>query len=229
MRRARFDNRENGAKPAEGPKDSPDTRDASPALSANGRPGHATAASLFRLLRVRARTAARPNPRGLTRRQLTHLSSWEDLQREIDRSRRYEHLFSIVRLTSRATSGRASARQHGDRRAELEQRALTLGVLLRKIDRVWADGEDIYLLLPEGGRAMAESMLDRISEPLAALMPDWEAAIAAFPDDGLSKRALLGVLGSANVRQAASSTPESTDVPAGPTATSETPAQHATR
>jgi hypothetical protein len=225
--RARFDNRENGAKPAEGPHASPDTRDASPALSANGRQGHAAAVSLLRLLSVRARTAARPNSRDLTRRQLTQLSSWEELQREIDRSRRYEHSFSIVRLTSRATSRRAFDR-HEERRAELEQRALTLGVLLRKLDRVWADGEDIYLLLPEGGRAMAESMLDRISEPLAALMPDCEAAIAAFPDDGLSKGALLAALGSANVRQVAVSAVEGNNVPAGPTATPETSAHHAT-
>jgi hypothetical protein len=226
VRRAWFDKGENGAKPAEGAHASPDTWDASPALSANGRQGHATAASLFHLLSVRARPAARPGPRGLTRRQLIHLSSWEDLQREIDRSRRYEHSFSIVRLASRATTGRASVGQHGERRAELEQRALSLGVLLRKIDRVWVDGEDIYLLLPEGGRAMAESMLDRLSEPLAALMPDCKAAIAAFPDDGLSKGALLAALGTANVRPAAGFTFNG-NVPAGPTATPETP-RHAT-
>ncbi|MGH3029306.1 MAG: hypothetical protein ACRDNE_00790 [Gaiellaceae bacterium] len=158
---------------------------------------------------------------------MIHLSSWEDLQREIDRSRRYEHSFSIVRLTSRAARRRASDRQHGERPAELEQRALTLGVLLRKLDRVWADGEDIYLLLPEGGHAMAESMLDRIDEPLAAVMPDWEAAIATFPDDGMSKGALLAALGSARVRHAASSTVERKEVPAGRTATPEKPAPHA--
>jgi hypothetical protein len=227
VRRARFDKRRNGAQPADGPHASSDASDASQAFSANGRHGHARAASLFRLLGVRARAAARPTPRVLTRRQLIHLSSWEDLQLEIDRSRRYEHSFSIVRLTSRAASRRASDR-HGERRAELEQRALTLAVLLRKLDRVWSDGEDIYLLLPEGGRAMAESMLDRISEPLAALLPDSEAAIATFPDDGLSKGALLAALGSAKAEQAASSTVEANDVPAGLAATPEKPAPHAT-
>lgn len=77
-----------------------------------------------------------------------------------------------------------------------------LGVLLRRLDRVWPDGEDVYLLLPEGGRAMAESMLERIGEQLTLLMPGWEAAIAAFPDDGLSKGALLAALGSASARPA---------------------------
>jgi hypothetical protein len=71
-----------------------------------------------------------------------------------------------------------------------------VGVLLRKLDRVWADGEDIYVLLPEGGRAMAESMLDRIKEPLTVLLPNSVAAIATFPQDGLSIGGLLSALGS---------------------------------
>ena len=70
-----------------------------------------------------------------------------------------------------------------------------VGVLVRKLNRVWADGEDIYVLLPEGGRAMAESMLERISEPLAELVPDSVAAIATFPQDGLSIGGLLAALG----------------------------------
>ena len=126
---------------------------------------------------------------------MVRLSSWEDLQCEIDRSRRYGHSFSLVRLASRT---RIKARFNGageKHRAELERKALMVGVLLRKLDRVWADGEDIYLLLPEGGREMAEAMLDRIGETLAAVVPDADVAIAAFPEDGLSTRALLEALG----------------------------------
>ncbi|HYY76599.1 MAG TPA: hypothetical protein VE644_09810 [Gaiellaceae bacterium] len=161
---------------------------------------------------------------------MLHLSSWEDLQREIDRSRRYGRSFSVVRLTSRATSKPVSGREHEQRRAELEQRALMLSVLLRRLDLVWPDGEDLYVLLPEGGRAMAESMLDRIGEPLSLLIPGWEAAVAAFPDDGVSKGALLAALGSASVRPAAPAAPpvEVNDVPAGLTIPNpENPAPHA--
>jgi hypothetical protein len=200
VRRVRLEKRGNGAAPADEPQAWSNTGYSDEAFAANGRNGHATAPLLLRLLSVRARTTARPSQRALTRRRLLHVSSWEDLQREIDRSRRYGHSFSVVRLTSRATSKPVSDRQHEQRRAELEQRALTLSVLLRRLDLVWPDGEDVYVLLPEGGRAMAESMLDRIGESLTLLMPGWEAAIAAFPDDGVSKGALLAALGSASAR-----------------------------
>ena len=221
-----FEKRGNGAKPADEQQASSNTRYADPAFAANGRNGHATAPLLFRLRSARARTAARPSPPALRRRQLLHLSSWEDLQREIDRSRRYGRSFSVVRLTSRATSKPVSGREHEQRRAELEQRALTLSVLLRRLDRVWPDGEDVYVLLPEGGRAMAESMLERIGEPLTLLMPGWEAAVAAFPDDGLSKGALLAALGSASARPDPPPV-EGHDVPAGLTPAPEDPARRA--
>jgi hypothetical protein len=195
VRRNGFKQRENGAQPANGASALPAIGDPGQELPANGR--HSTAASVRRILRLQARrAAAEPQGRVLTRRQVIRLSSWEDLQRELDRSRRYGHSFSVVRLASR-TRFRARSNGAGEKhRAELERKALMVGVLLRKLDRVWADGEDIYLLLPEGGRAMAESMLDRIREPLAALVPDSEVAIAAFPEDGLSTGALLAALGS---------------------------------
>jgi hypothetical protein len=194
VRRNGFKNRENGAQPAAEANGSPKTEDLGQELRATGQ--HAAAASVLRILRLRARReAVEPGGRVLTRRQVIRLSSWEDLQHEVDRSRRYGHSFSVVRLASR-TRLRARSNGAGEaRRAELERKALMVGVLLRKLDRVWADGEDIYLLLPEGGRAMAESMLDRISEPLGMLVPDSVAAIATFPQDGLSIGGLLAALG----------------------------------
>ena len=194
MRRNGFKHRHNGAQPAAEASASQNGGNPGQELSATGQ--HAPAASVFRILRVRARrVAAEPGGRVLTRRQVIRLSSWEDLQHEIDRSRRYGHSFSVVRLASRT---RLRARSNGAgsrRRAEVERKALMVGVLVRKLDRVWADGEDIYVLLPEGGRAMAESMLERISEPLAELVPDSVAAIATFPQDGLSIGGLLAALG----------------------------------
>ena len=195
VRRNGFKHRENGAQPANGASASPNAEHPVRELPATGQ--HAAAASVRRILRLRARRAAvEPGGRVLTRRQVIRLSSWEDLQREVDRSRRYGHSFSVVRLASRT---RRWARSNGAgeaHRAEFERKALMVGVLLRKLDRVWADGEDIYLLLPEGGRAMAEAMLDRISEPLTLLVPDSVASIATFPQDGLSMGGLLAALGS---------------------------------
>ena len=194
MRRNGFKHRENGAPPADLARVLPNTGDLGQELPATGQ--RAARASVLRIIRLRARReAAEPGGRVLTRRQVIRLSSWEDLQRELDRSRRYGHSFSVVRLASRT---RLKPRSNGagrERRAELERRALMVGVLLRKLDRVWADGEDIYVLLPEGGRAMAESMLDRIREPLTVLVPDSVAAIATFPQDGLSIGGLLAALG----------------------------------
>lgn len=195
MRRNGSKHRDSGAKPAAEAGASSNGGGTAQDPPANGQ--NAVAASVLRILRLRARrAAAEPGGRVLTRRQVIRLSSWEDLQHEVDRSRRYGHSFSVVRL---ASCTRLRARSNGAgkaRRAELEHKALMVGVLVRKLDRVWADGEDIYVLLPEGGRAMAESMLDRIREPLRVLLPDSVAAIATFPQDGLSIGGLLSALGS---------------------------------
>jgi hypothetical protein len=69
-----------------------------------------------------------------------------------------------------------------------------LSSLLRGVDRVWAHGENLYVLLPECDREMAQAMLSRIREPLAELLHGEEVAVARFPEDGVASGALLAAL-----------------------------------
>jgi hypothetical protein len=57
-------------------------------------------------------------------------------------------------------------------------------------DSVWSNKRLLYFLLPEADREDAEGFLARI-EHVTALTAHGDAQIAVFPDDGLTKDALL--------------------------------------
>ncbi|HEY7003671.1 MAG TPA: hypothetical protein VH281_05265 [Gaiellaceae bacterium] len=116
-------------------------------------------------------------------------SGSEELQLELDRSRRFGHRFALIYISSRRgiESGWSSLHDLGH----------AVSSLLRRIDRVWVDGTGVYLLLPECDRTMVEAALDRLREPLSRLVGDSEppaVSSAVFPDDGLTSAALLGAL-----------------------------------
>jgi hypothetical protein len=120
--------------------------------------------------------------------------SFEELGRELDRSRRYGHPLFVARIS--CGGDRASGPERG------QQTALLLGSLLRSVDRAWAEGRDVYLILPECDRASGLAMLARIREPLSQLLSAEEQnsiSFAAWPDDYLTGGALLSAL----VRRAA--------------------------
>jgi hypothetical protein len=107
-------------------------------------------------------------------------SGWEDLHRELARARRHERPLAIVRLP-------------GDGGTEAAARAAAIAPYLRRIDRVWSEHGDVNVLLPETDRAAAERLVGR----LRARQPETfgaQAAIAAFPADGLTSGALLSTL-----------------------------------
>jgi hypothetical protein len=135
-----------------------------------------------------------PFRRGKARRTGSELVSrrWsgtEELQLELDRSRRFGHRFGLIRISSRRgiESGRSSLHDLGH----------AVNSLLRRVDRVWVDGTGVYLLLPECDRTMVEALLDRLREPLSRLVAGSEApavSSAVFPDDGMTSAALLSAL-----------------------------------
>jgi hypothetical protein len=146
---------------------------------------------LFRPLTRRMRSAE-PCSVPLTRDEATAWSSWKDLRRELDRSRRYGRSFAIARLVCPRPAATAAGRLGRGSRAGLEdERVHVLSSLLRGVDRVWAHGENLYVLLPECDRERAEAMLTRIREPLAKLLHGEAVAVACFPKDGVASRALL--------------------------------------
>jgi hypothetical protein len=122
-------------------------------------------------------------------------SSSDELQIELSRSRRYGHRFVLIRIPY---VFRAEARSNGN-----EEVALAISLLVRRVDRVWSDGANVYLLLPECDGAMADAMLDRIRERLAKLISEevrLAISSAVFPDDGFTKRALFGALERRSIR-----------------------------
>jgi len=96
---------------------------------------------------------------------------WDELRREIERSRRYGRSFALVRI------GRISTR--------------TLSGTLRAIDREWAADGATYVLLPEAVRAQAESLVTRLALEAPDVVGGCTVSVAAFPEDGLTSGALL--------------------------------------
>lgn len=106
----------------------------------------------------------------------------EELQVELDRSRRFGHHFALVRISSRR---------------EIRELAYGVSSLLRRVDRVWIDRTGVYVLLPECDRTMVEALFDRLGEPLSRLLGEnnrSEVSSAVFPEDGLTSGALLSAL-----------------------------------
>jgi hypothetical protein len=119
--------------------------------------------------------------------------AWDELRREIARSRRYGHEFVLIRIPHGGSPAPRRSRWSRSRRSRDFARALRS--LVRTLDRVWTSNGSLYLLLPESNRAAGESLLGRLREAAPELLPDYGIRLAAFPADGLTSGALLETLG----------------------------------
>ena len=101
---------------------------------------------------------------------------WDELRRELDRARRFNRSFSVVRI-----DGCEGAPEH-----------VLQGVsqLLRICDRAWASGGEVYVLMPETSPDAAISALARFSTADAR----FEVRAVSFPADGSTSEALLDQL-----------------------------------
>src|SRR3954468_7026829 len=103
---------------------------------------------------------------------------WTEFDRELERTRRTERPCALLWTHSDAASLSAL-----DIAAVIVDR-------LRAVDRVWVEDDQVFVLLPEttvdGARA-ATTRITRSAEPLAGL----SVRKAVFPDDGLTRDALL--------------------------------------
>jgi hypothetical protein len=106
------------------------------------------------------------------------LSGWEAVRRELDRSRRYERPFVLIRIPC-ARDG-----------ATLLE---TLRPFLRNHDLLWASGENVYAMLPEGRRAMGQALIARVRSAQPHLLPA-AARVVAFPEDAVTGGALIALL-----------------------------------
>jgi hypothetical protein len=113
----------------------------------------------------------------------------DELETELTRSRRYERTFALVRIPSRAKTIATPSGSIEFGRA--------ISSLVRSVDKVWSDPEGVYVLLPEGDRAMSEAMLTRLRRPLGELLSAEEQdaiSYVVFPHDGVTRGALLNAL-----------------------------------
>lgn len=118
----------------------------------------------------------------------TAITPTEELRRELARARRYGRTFGLMRLPAKlllADNGQPRRRQrYGLPRHD------GLRTSLRRLDLVWTDGDDAYLLLPEADRERCEALRTRLAEAAAAA--DAPAIrYAVFPGDGLTTEGLL--------------------------------------
>jgi hypothetical protein len=124
--------------------------------------------------------------------------SWDALSRELDRSRRYRHPLTLVRMVGDQSSGHrtltARARREGrpakGRAASAGELVAQLRGLLRSGDCAWSDHGAVYVLLPETNAPGAAAMIARARTRLPALAGATELRYATFPEHGLTAQAL---------------------------------------
>ena len=128
------------------------------------------------------------------------LDPWLVLRSEIDRSRRYGHPLTLIRLSPApvAPGVRAPRRSlwHGRAARWAGPTALVADLRphVRTCDAVWAHGGLVFLLLPETERPAAEILVARLRERGPAPVRDAELRLASFPRDGFTGEALLAGL-----------------------------------
>jgi hypothetical protein len=131
------------------------------------------------------------------------LGAFDDLERELSRSRRFGRPFVLARVP------RPSAADEAD--AWLDRLLTLLNSEVRSVDTVWSDGHDVYLLLPESDRSGGAAALARIREPVSRVLTDEEVdgiRFAVFaPDECPTRQALLSAL-EQRVKDVAAKTPE---------------------
>jgi hypothetical protein len=154
--------------------------------------GHGHRGAVRQLLTSLAKASAHEVPPPASRGSKAAWSEWEDLGRELNRSRRYERCFTLIRIavaaeTDRRKRFRGRSGPNGSLRA--------VASLVRSVDGVWTDETDVYLLLPECDRTTGERTLSRIESSLAGIVPAGSAiTVASFPQDGRTSGALLNAL-----------------------------------
>jgi hypothetical protein len=120
------------------------------------------------------------------------------LNREIERSRRYRHAFTLIRVAPEKASathiraprsrrvGRAGRRRHD----ELDELADELRACLRTGDVAWSEGCALYVLLPETDGTGADAVVERFRRAARAVADDADVRVASFPQQGLTEHAL---------------------------------------
>jgi hypothetical protein len=112
---------------------------------------------------------------------------WTAFRLELDRSRRFEHPFVLLRFADPSTRAESD-------RSESRAPAATVPMMLRGIDRLWSVGGNTYVLLPESRRESAEALIARLRSLTRGDSLLDAVEMAEFPADGLTTSALIANL-----------------------------------
>jgi hypothetical protein len=111
----------------------------------------------------------------------------DPLCREIERSRRYRHAFTLIRV---APESRRVIRPGRRRHEALDELAAGLRACVRTGDVAWSEGSALYVLLPETDAAGADAVVERFRRAARAVAGDADVRVASFPEQGLTDHAL---------------------------------------
>jgi hypothetical protein len=122
----------------------------------------------------------------------------DPLRREIERSRRYRHAFTLIRVAPENASAthvrmprsRRVARPGRRRHDPLDELAAELRACLRTGDVAWSEGSALYVLLPETDTTGADVVVERFRRAARAVAGDADVRVASFPEQGLTDHAL---------------------------------------
>jgi hypothetical protein len=122
----------------------------------------------------------------------------DPLSREIERSRRYRHAFTLIRVAPEKASAthvrvpRSRRVAHPGRRRHdaLDELAAELRACLRTGDMAWLEGSALYVLLPETDMTGADAVVERFRRAAPAVAGDADVRVASFPEQGLTDHAL---------------------------------------
>jgi hypothetical protein len=113
--------------------------------------------------------------------------SWDAFRRELDRARRFERTFVLLRIPAlEMTSADGVAAGFGGLGA--------LPLVIRSIDQVWAMDGSIYVVLPESTRATAEQLMARLRIAMPGEPALDHVDLVEFPGDGVTTGALVASL-----------------------------------
>jgi hypothetical protein len=113
-------------------------------------------------------------------------TGWAEFHRELTRARRFDGSFALVRLNGAAA---------GDETNAIRDR---IAGVTRRIDRVWVDGGQILLLLPEAATAAVDAAIGRI-RPVVPEAVVADPGIAIFPQHGITSESLIAAAYGAGV------------------------------
>ena len=122
----------------------------------------------------------------------------DPLSREIERSRRYRHAFTLIRVApAKAPPNHIQVprsprvgRPVRRRRDPLDELAAELRACLRTGDVAWSEGSALYVLLPETDGTGADAVVERFRRAARAVAGDADVRVASFPEQGLTDHAL---------------------------------------